>query len=59
QGGGARYAYPKYVWSPAGGWWAEPRSWKANTIMAGVLIAAACVPLAYLSSQREVWRTIC
>lgn len=25
QGGGAHYPYPKQVWSPAGGWWCNPR----------------------------------
>ncbi|KAH9947776.1 hypothetical protein B0H21DRAFT_691367, partial [Amylocystis lapponica] len=39
QGGGARYPYPKEVWSPAGGWWARPSNWRANTaiVMAGIL----------------------
>ena len=30
-GGGRRYHYPKWVWSPAGGWWASPANWKRNT----------------------------
>ncbi|TFK31914.1 hypothetical protein BDQ12DRAFT_68685 [Crucibulum laeve] len=33
-GGGARYPYPKYVWSPAGGWWVNPSNWKSNTFIA-------------------------
>ncbi|KAL4244938.1 hypothetical protein ABKN59_009974 [Abortiporus biennis] len=33
-GGGARYPYPKEVWSPAGGWWTRPSNWKANTAIA-------------------------
>ncbi|EJD41546.1 hypothetical protein AURDEDRAFT_68632, partial [Auricularia subglabra TFB-10046 SS5] len=41
-GGGARYPYPKDVWSPAGGWWTRPRAWKSNTLIlaagAGVLV---------------------
>jgi len=38
-GGGARYPYPKEVWSPAGGWWTRPSNWKANTaiLSAGIL----------------------
>jgi len=38
-GGGARYPYPKEVWSPAGGWWTRPSNWKANTaiLFAGIL----------------------
>eukprot|EP01040_Poterioochromonas_malhamensis_P000293 gene293-307_t len=30
-GGGRRFEYPKHVWSPAGGWWANPTHWKRNT----------------------------
>jgi hypothetical protein len=30
-GGGRRFEYPKWVWSPAGGWWANPKNWKANS----------------------------
>ncbi|EPT01938.1 hypothetical protein FOMPIDRAFT_1048229 [Fomitopsis schrenkii] len=33
-GGGARYPYPKQVWSPAGGWWTRPSNWKSNTAIA-------------------------
>jgi len=38
-GGGARYPYPKEVWTPAGGWWTRPSNWKANTAIcfAGIL----------------------
>ncbi|EIM87237.1 uncharacterized protein STEHIDRAFT_78104 [Stereum hirsutum FP-91666 SS1] len=41
-GGGARYPYPKAVWSPAGGWWGQPRAWKTNTavLFAGILAVA-------------------
>ncbi|KAH9021646.1 hypothetical protein EDB84DRAFT_1274891, partial [Lactarius hengduanensis] len=39
KGGGARYPYPKEVWTPAGGWWTRPSNWKANTaiLFAGIL----------------------
>ena len=30
-GGGRRYLYPKYVFSTAGGWGANPNNWKRNT----------------------------
>lgn len=36
-GGGRRFPYPKYVWSPAGGWWANPAHWKRNTAIFAVL----------------------
>ncbi|KAG2112805.1 hypothetical protein BD769DRAFT_1364397, partial [Suillus cothurnatus] len=32
-GGGARYPYPKHVWSPTGGWWAHPANWRSNTVI--------------------------
>ena len=38
--GAANFPYPKWVWSPAGGWWCEPKMWKRNTaICAGVWAA--------------------
>ncbi|KAJ8122710.1 hypothetical protein ONZ43_g1157 [Nemania bipapillata] len=38
-GGGPRVPYPKHVWSPAGGWYAQPANWKRNTAMfMGVII---------------------
>ena len=34
--GAANFPHPKWVWSPAGGWWCEPKQWRRNTmIMAG------------------------
>lgn len=42
-GGGRQFLYPKWVWSPAGGWWANPTHWKRNTIIYGAFVAgAAC-----------------
>ena len=32
-GGGPRYRVPKYVWSPIGGWWPEPKNWARNTAL--------------------------
>ena len=35
--GAANFPYPKWVWTPAGGWWCNPVNWKRNTyIAAGV-----------------------
>jgi hypothetical protein len=28
--GAANFPYPKWVWSPAGGWWCNPPNWKRN-----------------------------
>lgn len=41
-GGGRKYHYPKWVWSPAGGWWAAPASWKRNTAIYAVAVAGIC-----------------
>jgi hypothetical protein len=38
-GGARRFLYPKSVWSPTGGWWPNPVSWKRNTAIAGAAIA--------------------
>ncbi|EOO03942.1 hypothetical protein UCRPA7_460 [Phaeoacremonium minimum UCRPA7] len=44
-GGGKKIPYPKHVWSPAGGWYAQPANWKRNTAIAvavmGVYLAAS------------------
>ena len=45
QGGGPTYPYPKYVWSPAGGWWCNPRGWRGNTMVAGAITVGLCVPV--------------
>ena len=54
-GGGHRFPYPKWVWSPSGGWWPVVPNWKRNTAiycvgMAGVLY------MAYLYAEP---RTVC
>ena len=32
-GGGHHFHYPKWVWSPAGGWWGKPKQWKRDTVI--------------------------
>lgn len=45
--------YPKHVWSPAGGWYAQPANWKGNTAVVG-LVLASIVGMAWsVSAQRE------
>jgi hypothetical protein len=52
-GGGGKIPYPKHVWSPAGGWYAQPHNWKSNTMVFGLAIAA-CTAVAWnVSAQRE------
>ena len=54
QGGTKQFKYPVYVWSPAGGWWCNPRYWRRNTAIAfgAVGVLSGCVW--YISAQLEV-----
>ncbi len=54
QGGTKHFEYPKYVWSPAGGWWCNPRHWKRNTAIAFVISGALTGVMWYISAQLEV-----
>ncbi|KAK7682743.1 hypothetical protein QCA50_014126 [Cerrena zonata] len=56
-GGGARYPYPKEVWSPAGGWWTRPSNWKANTAILFAGILTVTYGAWTVSADRE-WRYI-
>ncbi|KAF8509651.1 hypothetical protein BU17DRAFT_70358 [Hysterangium stoloniferum] len=56
-GGGARYPYPKEVWSPSGGWWTRPKNWAANTAIAGIGIAVVTYYVFKVSARNE-WRYI-
>ena len=48
------FSYPKHVWSPSGGWYAQPANWKANTaVMAGVIIGITAMVWS-ISADREV-----
>ncbi|TCD60707.1 hypothetical protein EIP91_009644 [Steccherinum ochraceum] len=53
-GGGARYPYPKEVWSPAGGWWTRPSNWKSNTAIALVGIFATTYAVWQVSAEKEI-----
>merc|ERR1712189_533 len=48
-----KYPYPKYVWSPSGGWWCQPRNWKRNTAFAFIATAVICVPVVWFDLKRE------
>ncbi|KAJ7661695.1 hypothetical protein B0H17DRAFT_323071 [Mycena rosella] len=52
-GGGGRYPYPKYVWSPAGGWWSQPANWKMNTFIASCGLALACGAIFFIGLLRS------
>lgn len=46
-------SYPKEVWSPAGGWYAQPGNWKANTAVMGLAIVGIVAATWSLSAERE------
>jgi hypothetical protein len=50
-----RCRYPKHVWSPAGGWYAQPANWKGNTAVVG-LVLASIVGMAWTVSARLEYR---
>ncbi|KAJ6625773.1 hypothetical protein B0H10DRAFT_2000587 [Mycena sp. CBHHK59/15] len=52
-GGGGRYPYPKFVWSPAGGWWAQPANWKMNTFIICCGMAGVCGAIIRGVAHRE------
>ena len=45
--------YPKHVWSPAGGWYAQPANWKANTAVMGLVIFGITAVVWSISADRE------
>ncbi|KAF2451040.1 hypothetical protein P171DRAFT_480085 [Karstenula rhodostoma CBS 690.94] len=52
-GGGGKIPYPKHVWSPAGGWYAQPANWKANTFVMGAALASIVGAAWMLSANLE------
>lgn len=58
-GGGNRFEYPKYVWSPSGGWWCNPRHWRRNTAYAMIICGMLGGVMFYVSSRLEVIRLCC
>merc|ERR1712029_18908 len=51
--GGGKILYPKHVWSPAGGWYAQPANWKQNTAVMGAVVVGICLMVGSVSADRE------
>ncbi|KAL8969661.1 MAG: hypothetical protein Q9183_001895 [Haloplaca sp. 2 TL-2023] len=51
--GSGKLPYPKHVWSPSGGWYAQPANWKANTAVMGVVIFGITAMAWSISAERE------
>jgi hypothetical protein len=48
-------SYPKHVWSPAGGWYAQPANWRANTLVAGAVMLGIAAVTWKFSAERETF----
>ena len=46
-------SFPKHVWSPAGGWYAQPTNWKANTAVMGAVVFGIAAMAFSISADRE------
>mmetsp|Transcript_15412 Transcript_15412/g.20001 ORF Transcript_15412/g.20001 Transcript_15412/m.20001 type:complete len:97 (-) Transcript_15412:151-441(-) len=52
-GGGGHYHYPQHVWTPSGGWWANPPNWKVNTAIATGFVAFSFGVIFQFSAANE------
>ncbi|MCJ1418282.1 hypothetical protein MMC32_004629 [Xylographa parallela] len=50
---GGKIPYPKHVWSPAGGWYAQPANWKANTAVMAAVVVGITAMVWSVSAERE------
>ncbi|CAK7568312.1 MAG: hypothetical protein SEPTF4163_006299 [Sporothrix epigloea] len=57
-GGGPKIPYPKHVWSPAGGWYAQPANWKRNTVVAGLAVVGITAIVWKIDSELDWSRQI-
>ena len=53
-GGGKKFPYPKWVWTPAGGWWCQPKNANRNTaIMAGAWAVILAVTFKFSAANER------
>lgn len=48
------FNYPKWVWSPTGGWWPHPSAWRRNTFIVGLGLVLINIPVFLFSEANEV-----
>ena len=53
-----KYPYPKYVWSPSGGWWCDPPNWKRNTVVAAIISLTIAATVYVKTRKYEVSKAI-
>ena len=46
--------YPKFVWTPTGGWYCNPPNWRRNTGLAMIFVLVSSGVMWYVSAQLEV-----
>lgn len=51
-----RIPYPKDVWSPTGGWYANPKNWRRNTAFAFAFVIVSSALVFKFSADHEVIR---
>jgi hypothetical protein len=49
----SKFPYPKHTWSPAGGWWNEPKNWKNRTGILFGAFALLSIPLISFSNKHK------
>ncbi|EGF84374.1 hypothetical protein BATDEDRAFT_22366 [Batrachochytrium dendrobatidis JAM81] len=52
-GGGERAPYPKWVWTPYGGWWTHPKHAFRNSLVHSGIILGLCVCIFKFSAEHE------
>lgn len=58
-GGGRWFYFPTHIWTPAGGWYAAPKNWRANTLVMLGAIGVAAFSTFTLSASLEVRTRLC
>ena len=53
-GGGGHFPHPKYVWSPAGGWWGNTANGPRNSIIAVSIMAGTSSLIFILGENLQV-----
>jgi hypothetical protein len=49
-----RHPYPKWVYSPTGGWWSQPKNWATNTaVVAGTMTIIVAMLWRYSDKKME------
>ncbi|KAK2077564.1 hypothetical protein QBZ16_004409 [Prototheca wickerhamii] len=52
-GGASDLNVPKGIWSPAGGFYPDPKYWRRNTALAVAVIVGIATPVFFLSASKE------